>query len=259
MLRGRPRRRRSRMGGGSGSTLSVALIVLFLIAPSLLVVPLSFSDSRYLQFPPPGWSTRWYEAYFGSIEWREATYVSFAAAILTMIVSTVLGHAGRLRPAYAARPAFRGGLRSLHAAADHSRHPDRHRHLPVLRAARPQQYADRHRAGAFGGGHSARRHHGGVEPQELRHEPGDGGAQPRREPAMGISHRDAAADQDLRDLRRAAGVHHVARRGGDLAVHRRRRQGDADQAHVQCAARRDRSDHRRHLDAADRGVACCWA
>ena len=69
----------------------VGLIVLFLIAPSVLVVPLSFSDSRYLQFPPPGWSTRWYEAYFGSIEWREATYVSFAAAILTMIVSTVLG------------------------------------------------------------------------------------------------------------------------------------------------------------------------
>ena len=69
----------------------VGLIVLFLIAPSILVVPLSFSDSRYLQFPPPGWSTRWYEAYFGSIEWREATYVSFAAAILTMILSTVLG------------------------------------------------------------------------------------------------------------------------------------------------------------------------
>jgi putative spermidine/putrescine transport system permease protein len=69
----------------------VGLVVLFLIAPSILVVPLSFSDSRYLQFPPPGWSTRWYEAYFGSIEWREATYVSFAAAILTMILSTVLG------------------------------------------------------------------------------------------------------------------------------------------------------------------------
>lgn len=69
----------------------VGLIVLFLIAPSLLVIPLSFSDSRYLAFPPPAWSTRWYEAYFGSIEWREATYVSFAAAILTMLLSTVLG------------------------------------------------------------------------------------------------------------------------------------------------------------------------
>src|SRR5207244_5261341 len=81
-----------------------ALTLLFLILPSLLVIPLSFSDSRYLAFPPPGWSTRWYEAYFGAIEWRDATVVSFAAATLTMIIATVLGtlaaygmHASRSR------------------------------------------------------------------------------------------------------------------------------------------------------------------
>ncbi|MGE8942892.1 ABC transporter permease [Leptospira interrogans] len=69
----------------------VALIVVFLVAPSLLIIPLSFSDSRLLTFPPPGWSVRWYDAYFGSIEWRQATYVSFLAATLTMIVATVIG------------------------------------------------------------------------------------------------------------------------------------------------------------------------
>jgi putative spermidine/putrescine transport system permease protein len=67
------------------------LVVLFLILPSLLIIPLSFSDSRYLAFPPPGWSTRWYEAYFGAVEWRDATRVSLVAATLTMIVSTALG------------------------------------------------------------------------------------------------------------------------------------------------------------------------
>ncbi len=67
------------------------LIVLFLILPSLLVIPLSFSDSRYLAFPPPGWSTRWYEAYFSAVEWRDATVMSFNAATLTMIISTALG------------------------------------------------------------------------------------------------------------------------------------------------------------------------
>jgi putative spermidine/putrescine transport system permease protein len=71
--------------------IAVALIVLFLVAPSLLVIPLSFSDARYLTFPPPAWSLRWYEAYFSAIEWRDATYVSFAAAILTMVLSTVCG------------------------------------------------------------------------------------------------------------------------------------------------------------------------
>jgi putative spermidine/putrescine transport system permease protein len=67
------------------------LVLLFLILPSLLVIPLSFSDSRYLAFPPPGWSTRWYEAYFSALEWRDATRTSFIAAILTMIVSTAIG------------------------------------------------------------------------------------------------------------------------------------------------------------------------
>jgi putative spermidine/putrescine transport system permease protein len=69
----------------------VALIVVFLIAPSLLVIPLSFSDSRYLTFPPPGWSVRWYEAYLGAIEWREATVISMTAALLTMVLSTSIG------------------------------------------------------------------------------------------------------------------------------------------------------------------------
>jgi putative spermidine/putrescine transport system permease protein len=90
-----------------------ALVLLFLVLPSLLVIPLSFSDSRYLAFPPPGWSTRWYEAYFGAIEWRDATVVSFAAATLTMIISTVLGtlaaygmHASRSRLAQLVYVAF---------------------------------------------------------------------------------------------------------------------------------------------------------
>ena len=67
------------------------LVILFLVLPSLLVIPLSFSDSRYLAFPPPGWSTRWYGAYLGAVEWRDATRTSLVAATLTMVISTVLG------------------------------------------------------------------------------------------------------------------------------------------------------------------------
>jgi len=66
-------------------------VVIFLILPSLLVVPLSFSADRYLAFPPSAWSTRWYEAYFGAIEWQDATRISFVAATLTMLLSTTLG------------------------------------------------------------------------------------------------------------------------------------------------------------------------
>lgn len=67
------------------------LVIFFLIAPTLLVIPMSFSGSRYLTFPPERWSLRWYEAYFGSAEWRAATFVSLQAAGLTTIVATVTG------------------------------------------------------------------------------------------------------------------------------------------------------------------------
>jgi putative spermidine/putrescine transport system permease protein len=69
----------------------VALTLLFLVLPSLLVIPISFSSDRYMTFPPTGWSLRWYETYLGAVEWRDATYVSLVAAISTMIISTVLG------------------------------------------------------------------------------------------------------------------------------------------------------------------------
>jgi len=70
-----------------------ALVLLFLIAPSLVVVPMSFSDSAYLEFPPRAWSLRWYASYFGSVEWRDATGVSLKTALLTVLLATPLGTA----------------------------------------------------------------------------------------------------------------------------------------------------------------------
>jgi putative spermidine/putrescine transport system permease protein len=69
----------------------VALIFAFLIIPCLIVIPMSFSDSKYLEFPPRGFSLQWYEAYLGSPEWRQATFVSFRAALLTTLFATTLG------------------------------------------------------------------------------------------------------------------------------------------------------------------------
>ncbi|MBA1142709.1 ABC transporter permease [Mesorhizobium neociceri] len=68
-----------------------ALVLLFLIVPSLIIVPMSFSGSTLLQFPPESWSLRWYEAYFQSVEWRDATIVSLKAAVLTTMVATPIG------------------------------------------------------------------------------------------------------------------------------------------------------------------------
>jgi len=67
------------------------LVMFGLIVPSLIVVPMSFSAADYLQFPPHDWSLRWYRAYLGSLDWRDATLISLTAAFLTSILATILG------------------------------------------------------------------------------------------------------------------------------------------------------------------------
>lgn len=78
--------------GGRLWLYAVAVLVMaFLVAPTLIVIPMSFSDSQYLEFPPREWSLRWYETYFGSVSWMDATATSFQAGFLTMLVATPLG------------------------------------------------------------------------------------------------------------------------------------------------------------------------
>ena len=67
------------------------IVLAFLIVPTLIVIPMSFSASQYLEFPPRQWSLRWYENYFGSAAWMQATATSFKAGFLTMLVATPLG------------------------------------------------------------------------------------------------------------------------------------------------------------------------
>lgn len=66
-------------------------VLFFLMLPTLIVIPMSFSDSQYLEFPPQAWSLRWYREYFGSEAWMSATWTSLVAAILTTILATPIG------------------------------------------------------------------------------------------------------------------------------------------------------------------------
>lgn len=67
------------------------IIMILLVAPTLIVIPMSFSESQYLEFPPREWSLRWYHHYFQSDAWMRATATSLKAATLTMLVATPLG------------------------------------------------------------------------------------------------------------------------------------------------------------------------
>nr|WP_210163627.1 ABC transporter permease [Rhizobium leguminosarum] len=70
-----------------------ACAILFLVIPTLIVIPMSFSASQYLEFPPREYSLRWYHNYFESSEWMRATFVSFRAALLTSFFATIIGTA----------------------------------------------------------------------------------------------------------------------------------------------------------------------
>jgi putative spermidine/putrescine transport system permease protein len=68
-----------------------AAVLLFLVLPTLIVVPMSFSASQFLEFPPRHWSLRWYDAYLASPAWMQATATSLKVSALTAIVATTLG------------------------------------------------------------------------------------------------------------------------------------------------------------------------
>jgi putative spermidine/putrescine transport system permease protein len=91
-----------------GRYLVVAFAVFVVIAmaiPALFVVPVSFSATRFLTFPPETLSLRWYESYFTTPEWTESTVYSLLLAVLTTALSLLIG----LPSAFGlARGTFRG-------------------------------------------------------------------------------------------------------------------------------------------------------
>src|SRR5579863_4708201 len=67
------------------------LVAIFLIAPILIIVPMSFSTSISFEFPPPGYWLGYYVRYFHSDAWLSATansfIIAFGSMVLTMLVA----------------------------------------------------------------------------------------------------------------------------------------------------------------------------
>ncbi len=71
--------------------LVAGLALVYLILPTFIVVPISFSSASFLRFPPPGYSLRWYANFFSDMRWIGPTLLSLQIALATAILSTVLG------------------------------------------------------------------------------------------------------------------------------------------------------------------------
>ena len=69
----------------------VGLVIFYLVVPMLVVIPVSFSSSSAMTFPPKGWSLRWYENFLNEPKWIGSVWVSLRVAFLTMILTTAIG------------------------------------------------------------------------------------------------------------------------------------------------------------------------
>lgn len=74
-----------------GLGLICAMVALFLLLPIVFIVALSFGDSRWLIFPPPGWTLRWYEELFADSRWIESALTSAKIGLIVTVFSVALG------------------------------------------------------------------------------------------------------------------------------------------------------------------------
>lgn len=72
------------------------LVALLLVAPTLVVVPVAFTSTQTFQFPPPGFSTQWFEELFADPAWTDALMLSLRVAGAVVVLATVLGTAAAL-------------------------------------------------------------------------------------------------------------------------------------------------------------------
>jgi len=68
-----------------------ALVLMFLVAPILIIVPLSFSSGSFLYYPLPGFSVRWYQDFFTSSFWLPSLWNSLFVGTSATVLATLLG------------------------------------------------------------------------------------------------------------------------------------------------------------------------
>jgi putative spermidine/putrescine transport system permease protein len=94
------------------STIIAGLALLFLAAPVLAVVPLSFSSGNFLTYPLPGLSLRWYHEFVSTPQWTVSLRNSLIVGVFATMAATVLGTLAALGLSNARLP-WRGAIMTL--------------------------------------------------------------------------------------------------------------------------------------------------
>ncbi len=69
------------------------LVAAYMLAPLGIVLIISFSAAPFLQFPPPGWSLRWYRSLFDDPAWVDSIVTSIEVLVPAAAASTLMGTA----------------------------------------------------------------------------------------------------------------------------------------------------------------------
>jgi ABC-type spermidine/putrescine transport system permease subunit II len=67
------------------------LVVIFMVAPTVIVVLLSFSSDEFIRFPPSGWGFRQYTTLASSDKWLEPLGRSLTLGIAAALVAVLVG------------------------------------------------------------------------------------------------------------------------------------------------------------------------
>lgn len=106
------RNQASSSGTSRALTIYAFLLVIFLLSPIVLVIPVSFNSGPSFDFPPDGFSLRWYENLFQTPEFLRAFLTSLRVTAIAITVSLIVG--GMVSYALVRHPFFgSGALASL--------------------------------------------------------------------------------------------------------------------------------------------------
>ena len=88
-------------------------VLLFLRLPIAVVVPMSFSSASSLEFPPPGFSLRWYHSLFGDARRLRAAgtsaLVAFASSLAALVLGSIAAY-GLVRGSFRGRALLEGNF-----------------------------------------------------------------------------------------------------------------------------------------------------
>lgn len=68
-----------------------ALLAVFLLVPLVVILPQAFSSGLFFKFPPPGFSTQWFDTVVNDPLWRDSFVRSLGTAAAGAVLATTAG------------------------------------------------------------------------------------------------------------------------------------------------------------------------